>query len=106
MSTGALGQLVLGVRSHNVRCRCGKTRFRGVAGCMDDGGQFDCGCTSCRITDGRPYGPRSKQWEYLRSVFEFDENNRVTQKTIDFVIPGSELWDYWLVLEEQWKEIS
>lgn len=29
-----------------------------------------CGCTSVKIRDGRPYGPKSKDWGLVKSWFE------------------------------------
>lgn len=43
--------------------------FFGESGC--DWGCDKCGCTSVKIRDGRPYGPKSRQWEHV--VAEFNE---------------------------------
>lgn len=39
----------------------------------EDDGFFDCdrcNCTSVRLRDGRPYGPKSKQWDQIVKWFE------------------------------------
>jgi len=62
------------VKTHVIRCAsCNKWLFRLPQWCEDDFGkdhQCKCGCTSISITEGRPFGPRSKYWSLLTAEFE------------------------------------
>jgi len=79
-------------RSWVIRCgRCKAWWYR-LPQFMGDGsgdkGDYceKCGCTSVTITEGRPFGPRSKRWPmylkewrgYMQSIPEFMEEMRDT----------------------------
>lgn len=95
-----LGQRVLGIKAQRVTCSCGKTDFRGIAGCIEDGGELDCTCTSALVKDCEPFTKESPEWPDITPAFGLDERDHVTEFTVQLVDGDEELWDYWFVLEE------
>lgn len=65
---------VILIKAHVITCyRCGAWLGRTPLIYGDgDKGDFcwKCGCTSVRVREGRPYGPRSRHWDWLSKEAE------------------------------------
>lgn len=65
---------------------------------FDKGWQCKCGCTSVKFYEGRPYGPRSKEWPEL--VQEFQELYPLSQDVSDA------MWSEWFLSTVEVAEVT
>lgn len=64
---------LISAKSTVVRCACcGAWAYR-YPTFMGDDDYFECekcaGCTSVQMSEGRPYGKKSKEWEWIERMF-------------------------------------
>lgn len=95
-----LGKIVLAIKSERATCGCGKTNERGIAGCLEVAGVLDCACNQVTVEACEPYTPESREWRGMAFALDLDEQNRVTETTVQLVDGDEELWGFWFVLEE------